>query len=61
MTFEKLNTPDVQSAFGEVVLYQSSTVTIQKYFGLSSVGFLYKKFNLFYINYKNRTSQIKAH
>ena len=40
MTFQKLNTPDGQSALAGLVLYQSWTVTIKKFFGLSSVGFL---------------------
>ena len=41
MTFKKkLSVPNGQSALAGLVLYQSWTVTIQKYFGLSSVGFL---------------------
>ena len=50
MTFEKLNIPNGQTSLAVLLLYQSWTLTIQKQFGLSSVGFLYKKFDLFYIN-----------
>ena len=49
-TFEKSIVPNGQKALAELVLGQSWTVTIQKEFGLSSLGFLYKKFDLFYIN-----------
>ena len=50
MAFQKLKIPNGQSALEGLVLYQSWTVTIQNYFGLSSVGFLLKKLDLFYIN-----------
>ena len=50
MTFQKLNIPNGQSALTGIVLYQSWTLTIHQKFGLSSVGFLLKKFDLFCIN-----------
>ena len=50
MSFEKLNIPNGQPALAGLVLCKSWTVTTQKYFGLSSVGFSYKKIDLFYIN-----------
>ena len=50
MTIPKLNKPNGQSAIAGLVLYQSWTVTIQKQFGLSSVGFLLAKFDLFFFN-----------
>ena len=48
MTLQKLDIPNGQSALAGLVLYQSLTVTIQKYFGLSSVGF-YTKNSVFFI------------
>ena len=60
MTFQKLNIPNGQSTLSGLVLYQSCTVTIHKQFGLSSVGFFFKK-NLSFLYYlNNRTFQIKA-
>ena len=50
MTFQKLNIPNGQSALAGLVLNQSWTNTIQKKFGLSSVGFYKKKFDLFDTN-----------
>ena len=50
MTFQKINISIGQSALAGLVLYQSWTVTIQKEFGLSSIGFYKKKFDLFGIN-----------
>ena len=50
MTFQKLDMPNGQSALEGLVLYQSWLVTIQKIFGLSSVGFYKEKFDLFHIN-----------
>ena len=49
MTFHKLNIPNGQSALAGLVLYQSWTVKIQKHFGLSSVGFLFKKNTILFI------------
>ena len=50
MTFQKFNIPNGQSILAGLVPYQSWTLTIQKLFGLSSAGFLLKKFDLFYFN-----------
>ena len=47
MKIQKLIIPNGQSILAELVLYQPSTVTIQKKFGLSSVGFFIKKFDPF--------------
>ena len=47
MTFQKLNIPKRLSTLAGLVLYQSWTVTIEKEFGLSSVGFLLKKNSIF--------------
>ena len=40
MTIQKLNIPNGQSILARLVPYQSWTVTTEKYFGLSSVGFI---------------------
>ena len=47
MILEQSNISKGKSALEGLVLYLSQTVTTQKKFGLSSVGFLYKKIDNF--------------